>query len=334
MQRYFGRIHASQGFGRPISLQVDIKGYKKFSELARRIHTEKIGPYLQEKKWTLHSSIVEGFAVDSYTPIAYTTVAKDVGLEDKLDPEMPVKKVEINGEEKYVPYHALKAHEENHKEVMSLGLWDTSRFSGQARAYFDMLTESLADVLGDLADLAHYHDKEAMKDHMMRRGEFGWTLLGIVSEAQHGKGYPDLAERIREGYKIIPSFRENPNWADILHDVMYNGLYGVCFDLIRTHSEEKGKEIVYEAIHKLQDAPDALDYLQKNLPKLRPIPIIKEINITQNKLYCEHIVPADNARFELKIWCPDEPIPVSDAKALVVRTKKITDHVLSQRQGS
>lgn len=331
MERYFGHISGSMGFGKPTSLLIRMNGYAGFTKLAEHIHTEKIEPYLRERKWNLNSSRLLGSAPVGDAPIEYKTIAKDVGLEDKLGPGMPVKKVEIGGEETYVPDHDIKAHEENHKEIMSLGLWDKSRYSGQASAYFTIITESLADVLGDLETLVYHSDKEAMNKHMRLRSEFGWELLGIVSEAQHGKTHKKLRDRIKNAYNILADNRENPTWGDITNDLGYHGLYGACLDLILTHGERRGKEIVYETIHKLQDAPDALDalaYLLEKLTNPRSLPPIKELSITPNRLSFEHTASSGDSLFGLYIWCPGDAIPVSYAKALIASTKKVTDQVL------
>ncbi len=41
-------------------------------------------------------------------------------------------------------------------------------------------------------------------------------------------------------------------------------------------------------------------------------------------------MPSGESRFELKIWCPDDPIPCSYAKALVASTKKVVDREISK----
>lgn len=342
MPTYFGSISATQGFGKPISLYIEINGYHEFVEFAKETHTKKIAPYLQEKKWIITSSVLVGIARagnDSNALIEYATVAKDVGLEDRLDQNMPVKKTEVDGKETYVPNYALQAHEENHKEVMSLGLWDKSRYTGSANAYFDILTESLAEVISDLATLSHHDNKKAVREDMRRRSTFGQTLLGIVSDAQHGKSHPDLAERIKNGYAAVSPFRENPNWTDILHDVKYYGLYGVCLDLICSYGEEKGKEIIYEAMLKLQDTPDArgaLAYLQENLPDPTPIPLINETSVAFcDEAYDKHIAFLDGSRFELKIWCrKDDKVALGYLVFLIAKTKLDTDRMLAAHQSS
>lgn len=273
MKRYLGSMTAAAAFGSPISISLRITGYFGiYTDLAKWLN-EEAATFLAKKDWITHGTHYNGLAEKEGT--VYDLVAEDVGLEDLLGEGMPVIEVVEDGKKSYAPHHFIKAHEENHEEVRDLGLLDNTQYTGRAKTYHFILVESIAQVIGDLAQLEFGEDKKAAQTIIDSGSSYGLNILHIVGRTQHGHSKKSLEKKIQQ--------TGGRNWAHILADLPYWGLYPHCIDIIKKHGKKEGKDIIYETMKQLCDDPEALHamgYLRGNLSKHFPLPTLQPFMIT------------------------------------------------------
>lgn len=221
----FGLLLTSESFGKPTNIDVNVLGLGEFKKPALKAF-DIINKELKKN--------------NLYT---FQTVFSAIYLQHK-------KKEHYNQKDK-----ATIAHEEFHKEMDELKLYDPELYNGISYTYYEILNESLARA-------KEYHvilknDKKSnIQDTINKMSLWGHKIYNLAKDVlESKKSEKEVNEVIKKSFCKHYDY----NWLTLLFETKYFSFFDSCFELMK---RKDNHEIIKTLYSKLKEDSTGKDFMQ------------------------------------------------------------------------